>query len=80
MDREDKEELANTFRQLDENGDGHLSKEELIEGYIKVYGSKELAIDKVEIILADVDTNKSGMVDFTEFLMAAIQKEQMLSK
>lgn len=80
MDREDKEELANTFRQLDENGDGHLSKEELIEGYIKVYGSKELAIDKVEIILADVDTNKSGMVDFTEFLMAAIQKEKMLSK
>jgi calcium-dependent protein kinase len=28
----------------------------------------------------EVDTNKSGVVDFTEFLMAAMQKEHVLSK
>ena len=73
MDREDKEELANTFRYLDMNGDGRLSKEELIEGYIKFYGKRELALKAVEKIITLVDTNKSSVMDFTEFLMAAMQ-------
>ena len=73
MDKEDKEELANTFRYLDKNGDGRLSKEELIEGYIKFYGKRELALNAVEKIITLVDTNKSSVMDFTEFLMAVMQ-------
>ena len=34
---EEKEELLKTFRILDENGDGNLSREELINGILNFY-------------------------------------------
>ncbi|EGR29296.1 protein kinase domain protein [Ichthyophthirius multifiliis] len=80
VSQNDKEELQKSFRSLDINGDGILSKDELVQGYFQVCGDKEKAIAQVEKILAEVDTNNSGKVDFTEFLMAAANKEQILSK
>lgn len=35
LTHQDKEEIRKNFQSLDKNGDGHLSKEELIEGKIK---------------------------------------------
>ncbi|KRW98898.1 Protein kinase-like domain [Pseudocohnilembus persalinus] len=80
VSKEEKEELTKTFKYLDKNQDGRLSKMELVEGYAKVYGDKEKASAHVERIMEMVDTNNSGVVDYTEFLMAAISREQMLSR
>jgi calcium-dependent protein kinase len=35
--KKEQEELYNTFKTMDKNGDGTITKEELIEGYKKIY-------------------------------------------
>lgn len=37
--KEEKNELLKTFKALDKNKDGQLSKEELMEGYGSVFGN-----------------------------------------
>ena len=56
-------ELQKAFKALDKNSDGKLSRDELVEGYRKLYG--ELAEDEVDKILARVDSNGSGEIDYS---------------
>lgn len=44
--KEEKKELLKTFKALDKNGDGQLSKQELLDGYQLVLGS---SINKDEV-------------------------------
>mmetsp|Transcript_19958 Transcript_19958/g.20000 ORF Transcript_19958/g.20000 Transcript_19958/m.20000 type:complete len:140 (-) Transcript_19958:37-456(-) len=67
------------FRSLDINGDGKISKEELLEAYSKSLG-RSAAIDQVEQIMAKVDANNSGYIDYSEFIMAATALETLISK
>ena len=62
--REEKNELMKTFKALDLNGDGQLSRDELIAGYDKIMGTRE-AEREVDNIMATVDTNKSGFIDYS---------------
>eukprot|EP01017_Pseudomicrothorax_dubius_P034140 TRINITY_DN4645_c0_g3_i2.p1 TRINITY_DN4645_c0_g3~~TRINITY_DN4645_c0_g3_i2.p1 ORF type:complete len:444 (-),score=68.62 TRINITY_DN4645_c0_g3_i2:420-1751(-) len=62
--REEKEELLKAFRALDLNGDGLLSREELIEGYKKIMNAAQ-AEEEVTNILSAVDTNNSGHIDYS---------------
>jgi len=69
------------FKELDSDGDGRLTRNELIDGYRKVYPlrlSKEIE-DEVDLILAQLDTNNSGSIDFSEYLVAAMRRERVLS-
>ena len=71
-------ELQKAFKVLDTNCDGKLSRDELIDGYRKIYG--ELAESEVDKILARVDANGSGEIDYSEWIVATINKEKLLSK
>lgn len=69
------------FKSIDKDSNGELSKEELISGYMQLYGfDKEHASTTVEDIFKQVDSNNSGKIDFTEFVVAAINKDKLLSK
>lgn len=52
------------------------------KGYVKIYGEtqKEKAISLAKQIMADADQNDSGAIDFTEFLIAAMNEEKLLNK
>lgn len=76
--KEDLIELQKAFKALDKNSDGKLSRDELIEGYRKIYG--ELAESEVDKILARVDINHSGEIDYSEWIVATINKEKLLSR
>lgn len=77
--KEESKKLAENFKRLDKNGDGKLSKEELMVAYEGLMGY-EGASSEVEKIMKQVDVNNSGFIDYSEFLMASAQKEVLLSK
>lgn len=77
--KEDIKELKNVFLAFDLNGDGRLTKDELIQGMMQVMTKGE-AIDDVERIMGKIDVDKNGFIEYEEFLRASLNKEKLLSK
>ena len=71
MSTKEIKEARDIFKELDENGDGRLSRQELLNGYKKFIPAKsaEALVDK---IMKEVDSDNSGFIDYNEFLKAAI--------
>lgn len=80
LTQNDKNNLIKQFQALDKDGNGVLTKQELIQGYEKVLNDKFKAISIVENIFDDIDQDQSGQVDFTEFISACLNKEKQLSR
>ncbi len=55
---------------MDKDGDGVIGKDELIFVF-NHHSESSLPAAEIEKILEIVDTNGSGLIDFTEFLVAA---------
>lgn len=77
--RDDVKELRNVFLAFDLNGDGRLTKDELIQGMSQVMTKGE-AINDVERIMNIIDVDKNGFIEYEEFLRASLNKEKLLSK
>jgi len=78
--KKEQEELYSTFKALDKNGDGRISKEELIQGYKRIY--KQLDEDQIrqeaEKVFKKADQDGSGEIDYTEWAVATINKRNVL--
>merc|ERR1711972_1197167 len=70
--------LRETFLSLDSNGDGFLTPAEMREGIQKA-GLKEIPPD-LQQIMEDVDSDGSGVIDYTEFLAATLDKQQFIKE
>jgi len=70
--------LRETFTALDGNGDGLLTISEMKEGLTKA-GLKAIPSD-LQQILQDVDSDGSGVIDYTEFLAATLDKQKYLQE
>jgi len=66
------DKLRQTFMQLDKNGDGLLTVVEMKEGLEKA--GVENVPPELKAILMAVDSDGSGVVDYTEFLAATLDK------
>lgn len=64
---------------LDKDGNGTLTSDELRAGYLQIFPHKN-AENEVERIIGNVDANKSGRIDFTEFVVAAMNREKNLGR
>ena len=73
-------EVLNTFQSVDLNGDGILSKEEMVVAYSKLLGDLKRAEKYVEKIFKYLDCNKNGSIDFSEFVIGALSQENFLTK
>jgi len=71
-------QLRETFTAMDANGDGLLSLEELKEGLNRA-GLKVLPSDLKEI-MDGIDADCSGVIDYTEFLAATIDRRSYLQE
>ena len=67
VSKQEQEEVLKTFRVLDLNEDGQLSREELILGYQKIYGNEEKVMNEVDRIMNNVDQNKNNFIDYSGF-------------
>lgn len=79
--KEDNEELEKAFKALDTDGNGVLSREELVTGYQNMMTSSTLEeVERVvDELIQNVGMNKEGEINFTEFLVAAMNREKLLS-
>lgn len=66
-------ELKKIFMELDKNGDGSISFEELQNGL----GDRENADELMEVLRA-ADTDNSGEINYTEFLAATMSAQTFL--
>lgn len=66
------EKLMEVFIKLDVNEDGQLSQQEIVDGIRRLGGS--LPSDFTEV-LTGIDTDGSGVIDYTEFLAASIDQK-----
>ncbi|CAG9313838.1 CDPK1_15 [Blepharisma stoltei] len=69
--------LAKSFKQLDVNNDGRLSKDEVINGFSQIEIKIPIQIDEL-MERCDIDGN--GFIDYNEFITVTLNWEQSLSK
>lgn len=77
--KEEKKQMLKSFKMIDTNHDGQISKEELREVLIQELPATEAEIE-VEKIFKKVDINKTGEIDFSEYLMANIDYKKHLNQ
>jgi len=70
--------LRDIFMAIDANGDGLLTVNEMKEGLNKA-GLKEIPPD-LQQIMEEVDSDGSGVIDYTEFLAATLDKKTYMAE
>jgi calcium-dependent protein kinase len=79
MSKEDKNEMMEIFSSFDKNGDGVLSRDEIYDGYKSILGELE-ATKEVDRIMKEADLDRSGSIDYNEFLIACSNRQKLLNK
>ena len=72
--------LQMVFKQLNKNQDGKLSYEELLIGFQEHMGQYESSKESVDRIFKLIDVDNSGAIDFSEFVTATVDRENLLSE
>ena len=79
--KSEREEMMELFRSLDTDNSGTLSSKELKEGFLILFGNEVNDIDaEVERIMKEVDLDGSGVIEYSEFVSATLNRQQLLSK
>lgn len=76
MESDANKELTKMFQSIDKNNDGRLSHEEIINGY-KELG---LPISHAEEIIKNIDTDQSGIIEYSEFITASQNWKNVFEK
>lgn len=80
MDEGEQDRLFKVFKNLDRDGDGTLSKDELFTGFRQINKDPIETKRMVSQIFEELDVNESGKVDFVEFISASINFELSVTK
>jgi calcium-dependent protein kinase len=78
MSKAERNELAEKFKSIDKDGSGMLDKEELTEAYKTIYGM--VNEEAISHIIDTIDVNGSGKIDFTEFVVAASNRDKLFHR
>lgn len=69
------------FNTLDKNHDGSINLQELKEQMIKLRNLPEEEAQMIaELIFENADSDRSGVIDFTEFLRASVTRKKVLTR
>ena len=73
-------ELKDIFNEMDTNKDGILTFDEIKNCLIKLNSEKNVKNDDIISLFKGLDTNKSRKIEYTEFISAAIEKNEYLKQ
>jgi calcium-dependent protein kinase len=71
--------MIDAFKSLDKDNDGVLSKKEIMEGLCEKLGPEE-AEREAQRIFDSVDFDNSGMIDYSEFVVATLDQRKLLNE
>lgn len=77
--KSEKEELLELFKSLDKDHNGTLSRQEILEG-LCVFSRATNIEGEIDRIMAQVDSDGSGEIDYSEFITATMNKARLLSR
>lgn len=78
---EDVREANKLFNSIDVNGDGKITKIELLTGLKKVLNINDDSLEEdVDKIFKNIDADNNGYIEFEEFVRGCIDKEKLLSE
>lgn len=77
-DQKDVKDLRKVFESFDVNNDGKLSHQEIIDGFKSANNQKTGKEDLLKVI-TKIDQDRSGFVEYEEFIRASINKKNFLT-
>jgi calcium-dependent protein kinase len=77
LTKDEREEIDKVFRGMDADCDGKLSKLDIKQGYERFF-DKELSDDETDKMFDRINISKTGFIDYTEFVVAAMEKSKIL--
>lgn len=86
---EETQDMSAIFKKIDKNGDGQLDRSELLEGYKELMSMKGEDVNKLDMntieaevdsVLASVDFDNNGYIEYSEFLTVAMDRKTLLSR
>jgi calcium-dependent protein kinase len=75
---EESHSIISAFKAIDTNWDGKISKEELFN-YYKTTMPESDAVKAVEHVFETIDRDKSGFIEYAEFVKASMKKKSLIS-
>ena len=79
LSKRERDEWSQVFKVLDKSGDGKLSFDEIKEGYSIHYGL-EVPEEEVKEIFDRIDSAGNGAIDYSEFVIAALETQILISQ
>lgn len=73
-------DLRHIFKELDENGDGTLSYDEIRKGFVKFYKDENIAEKELEEIIKKIDQDGNDCIEYEEFIRATVNLEVLLTE
>ena len=80
--KEEQDYMAKSFKVIDIDGNGKISKEELMKGYKRLYNDKMTEDEikfEVDLLWQQIDVDGSGEINYSEWAIAATNKEALLT-
>ena len=77
LNTDEKSDFIEIFEDLDRNHDGVISKVEFRESLMKKSNIPEA---RMSLLMRVIDTNSSGYIDLTEFIVACLKTKNVITK
>lgn len=74
------QDLRNIFKELDENGDGTLSFDEIKKGFKKFYSDEKIAEKELDDIMKRIDQDNNECIEYEEFIRATVNLDILLTE